>query len=196
VLGLLAPGALVSLDGRRRALPLLVVTFAIGVASAFEVVATIHDPWPRIHVETRGPAAQPLGAASFLWTNELRGRVYNPLWWGSYLTWKLHPRVLVSSDGRNDTVYPIAQIGENLLFYATRDGDLEAPLRDDADFLLAPAGAVVSSRIRLDSRWVIVYEDSVSALFVRNDDAHRDLVRRAHQGLLRPAAEPATAFLE
>ncbi len=196
VLALLAPAALASSDGRRHALPLLVITFVIGMAGAFEVAATLHDPWPRIHVETRGPAAQPLAAASFVRTNDLRGRLYNPLWWGSYLSWALYPRVLVSSDGRNDTVYPIARIGENLLFYATRDPDLGAPWRDGADFLLVPAGAFVSSRIRGDSRWVIVHEDSVSTLFVRNDEVHRDLVDRAQQGRLRAAAEPAVAFLE
>jgi hypothetical protein len=196
VLALLAPAALASSDGRRHTFPLLLITFVIGVAGAFEVAATLHDPWPRIHVETRGSAAQPLAAASFVRTNDLRGRLYNPLWWGSYLSWELYPRMLVSSDGRNDTVYPIARIGENLLFYATHDPDLEAPWRDGADFLLVPAGAFVSSRIRGDSRWVVVHEDAVSTLFVRNDEVHRDLVARAQQGRLRAAAEPAVAFLE
>jgi len=196
VLALLATAALRSSQNRPRRFALLAVAFAIGCAGALELAATLYDPLPRIHRQTDGPAAQPAGAASFWRANALDGRLYCPLWWGSYLTWELYPRVLVSSDGRNDTVYPIARIGENLLFYATRDGDLEAPLRDGADFLLTPARAFVSSRIRGDSRWVIVYEDSVSALFVRNDEAHQNLVQQAHHGLLHEAAEPATAFLE
>jgi hypothetical protein len=194
VLGLLAPAALS--PSRGRDLPLLVVTLVIGVAGAFEVAAAFHDPWPRIHVETRGPAAQPFGAASFLRVNELGGRLYNPLWWGSYLTWELYPRVVVSSDGRNDTVHAVARIGENFLFYATRDPDLEAPVRDSADFLLAPARAFVTSRVRADSRWVTLYEDSESILFVRNDEAHRGLIARARQSLLSAAVNPPTPFFE
>jgi len=196
VLGLLASAALSASRGRARELPLLVVTFVVGVAGAFEVAAAIHDPWPRIHVETRGPAAPPFGAASFLRVNALGGRLYNPLWWGSYLTWELYPRVLVSSDGRNDTVYAVARIGENFLFYATRDGDLEAPVRDGADFLLTPAPAFVTSRVRADARWVMLYEDEESSLFVRDDEAHRGLIERARQGRLSTAVNPPPRFLE
>src|SRR5205807_8982589 len=126
-----------------------------------------------------GRGAEPAGAASFLRANAFEGRIYNPLSWGSYLTWELHPGILVSCDGRNDTIYPIERIGENLLFYGTRDPDLEAPLRDSADFLIAPAHSFVASRMLEDPRWAIVYDDSESALFVRNDAAHRNLLELA-----------------
>ena len=177
-------------SGRRGSVLLLAVTFVIVLATALPVAATMLNPLPKIRRVLHGRGAEPAGAASFLRANAFAGRIYNPLWWGSYLTWELYPRILVSCDGRNDTIYPVERIGENLFFYGTRDADLEAPLRDSADFLIAPAHSLVASRMLDDPRWAIVYEDSESSLFVRNDGAHRDLLDLARQGRLRPAVQP------
>ena len=196
VLALLTAAAAPASMGRRGSLLLLAVTFAIVLASMLPVAATILDPLPKIQRVLHGRGAQPAGAASFLRANALQGRLYNPLWWGSYLTWELYPRILVSSDGRNDTIHPLERIGENLFFYATRNADLEAPLRDSADFLIAPARSFVVSRVREDPRWAILYEDSESALFVRNDGAHRDLVARAREDRLQVPAQPLDEFFE
>ena len=54
--------------------------------------------------------ARPDRAVAFLKLNGLKGDVYTPLWWGSYLTWELYEEVpdranvRVSIDGRNVTI--------------------------------------------------------------------------------------------
>ena len=93
-------------------------------------------------------------------------------------------------DGRNDTLYPVSMVGENLQFYKDTPDTVDAPLRYATDFLLAPAGATVLPMIHADSRWVAIFEDEDASLFVLDDAAHADLVRRATAGELRQPAEP------
>ncbi len=48
--------------------------------------------------------------------NGVKGNVYNPLWWGSYITWEPYPAVKVSMDGRNVSLFPDEMVGENSAF--------------------------------------------------------------------------------
>ncbi len=197
VLGLLGSAA-VEWRGasRTREAAILVVTLLIGLAGAAQLLDTLRDPLPRIHRIARRPGlADPAGAVAFARANALGGNVYTPLWWGSYVTWELYPRVRVSCDGRHDMLYSVEQIGENLRFYATRQPDLEAPLRWASDFVLAPARAAVTPRLRNDTRWQLLYADAEAVLFVRADEPHRDLVRRSREGSLRASHQAPAEFL-
>jgi hypothetical protein len=153
---------------------------------------------PAFAVATDGPvfgAKQPYGAAAFLRANAVHGRVWCPLWWGSYLTWELHPAVLVSMDGRNVTLFSAEQVGENLSFYMDERADLDAPLRGGADFLLLTNDTPALARLRADSRWAVLYEDADAALLVRADEAHADWLRRLHAGeLVVPAVSAPATF--
>jgi hypothetical protein len=97
------------------------------------------------------------------------GRVYNPLWWGSYLTWELYPEVRVSMDGRNVTLFSGEMVGENLTFYLAEEADPGTPLAHGPDFLLVPADAPVLPRLRGDARWHAVFEDGDAVIFVPAD---------------------------
>jgi hypothetical protein len=152
---------------------------------------------PAFAVATDGPvlgAKQPYGAAAFLRANDISGRLWCPLWWGSYLTWELHPAVLVSMDGRNVTLFSAEQVGENLSFYMDERPDLDAPLRSGSDFLLVPTDTPSLPQLRDDSRWALLYEDADAVLLVRADEAHADWLRRRRAGdLVVPAVSvPAT----
>jgi len=113
----------------------------------------------------------PCSAVAFMRKNDLRGNLYAPLWWGSYITWHLYPEVRVSMDGRNISLFPDRMVVENLKFYS--DGasrvDLDAPLRYETRFLLVPSDRLVLQRVLGDSRWRNIFSDSDSALFVRAD---------------------------
>jgi hypothetical protein len=130
------------------------------------------QPWPRIDVsgDTLG-SKHPCTAVAFMRQRHLNGNIYNPLWWGSYITWQLYPRVLVSMDGRNISAFPDNMVVENLRFYSDSASrvDLEAPLRYKTDFLLVPSDRPVLYRVLADSRWYKVFSDRDSALFVRAD---------------------------
>ena len=84
-------------------------------------------------IETGGNvlgSRHPCRVVEFLRHNQLKGNVYNPLWWGSYVTWELYPKILVSMDGRNISLFPDEMVRENLLFYASaaESVDIDTPL--------------------------------------------------------------------
>ena len=127
---------------------------------------------PRPVIETGGNvlgSRHPCRVVEFLRHNQLKGNVYNPLWWGSYVTWELYPKILVSMDGRNISLFPDEMVRENLLFYASaaESVDIDTPLRYQSDFLLVPTDAPVLTRLKSDRRWTAIYGDTDAALFVR-----------------------------
>jgi hypothetical protein len=130
---------------------------------------------------------------AFLRANGVRGHVYTPLWWGSYLTWELHPAVRVSMDGRNVTLFAGQEVAANLSFYLDDESDLETPLRPATDFLLVPTDAAVLGRVRADPRWAVLFEDADAVLLVRADEGHADWLRRLRAGVL---VAPETAARE
>jgi hypothetical protein len=117
----------------------------------------------------------PCTAVAFLRENHLTGNVFNPLWWGSYLTWELYPAVRVSMDGRNISLFSDRMVVENFDFYLKNAGtvDADAPLRYDTRVLLIPADSPVLSRIETDARWQQAFRDNDSALFLRASDENR-----------------------
>ena len=86
----------------------------------------------------RSPRTRPDHAAAFLKVNGLKGNVYTPLWWGSYLTWELYPDILVSIDGRNVTLFAAETVTDNFRFYAGAQPDVDIPSRLATDYLLVP----------------------------------------------------------
>jgi hypothetical protein len=168
VLALLAQAAHDAWAERRwwqRAEWLVIALVAVPALMTFRFIAA--DPAPV--VSTAGPVLgkhAPYGAVFFLRTSGAGGRVYNPLWWGSYLTWELYPEVRVSMDGRNVTLFSCEMVGENLTFYLAEEADPGTPLAHGPDFLLVPADAPVLPRLRGDGRWRAVFEDGDAVIFV------------------------------
>ena len=119
-----------------------------------------------------GPES-PTRAVEFLRLNQLEGRAFNPLWWGSYISWHLGPEVQVSMDGRNDTRFPVLLVGDNLQYFREDDTRLDAvadaPVSSGAEMLLAPHSSPVVARLREDRRWLLVYEDEEALIFLRAD---------------------------
>jgi len=139
------------------------------------------DPLPAIRIDgtVLGPK-HPCGAVAFLRDQGAQGNLYNPLWWGAYITWELYPSVRVSMDGRNVSLFPDEMVLENMKFYTddVNRADLDAPFRYATDFLVVPADAPVLPRVQADSRWRRMYTDFDSVLFERADAraARRDVV--------------------
>jgi hypothetical protein len=192
VLALLAQAAWnTGAETRAMNLGLLFATCLIGLPTMFGVIFTLHDPWPQIRLTADSLGKQhPMSAVAFMRANGLRGHVFTPPWWGSYITWELYPDVLVSSDNRHVTLFPVELVGEHQLFYNVENADVATPLRHPSDFLLMPKSAPILSRVRADRRWTAIYEDAQAMLFVRADDAHADILRRHQMGHWRQPQEP------
>ena len=112
--------------------------------------------------------------------NGLRGNVYTPLWWGSYLTWELYPEVRVALDGRNVTLFAPETVTANFHFYADERPDRETPWRYATDFLLVPGDTPGIDAIRADGRWTVLFEEPDVILFGRSED--RELLGRRERG--------------
>lgn len=150
------------------------------------------NPWPRIAVGGMLLGSRdPCRVVTFIRENHLSGNLFNPLWWGSYLTWNAYPAIRVSMDGRNITLFPDAMVAENLHFYSREAGreDLEAPLRYQTDFLLLSSDAAILRMVRSDDRWAQMYADDDASLFVRANAAHESFLNGVKAGSFRPPRE-------
>jgi len=97
--------------------------------------------------------------------------------WGEYMIWRLSPAVRVSVDGRRETVYSPQAYEESLefLFGVGRwDAILENPLTDMA---LVGRNQPTYNLMKLKPGWDLVYEDSLSGLFVRHAGPQSDPIR-------------------
>jgi hypothetical protein len=157
----------------------LVLTGLIVLPAFLGIAGVLSQPAPRI---SAGPF--PYEAAAFMRANKLHGNVYAPLWWGSFLTWKLYPDVRVAMDGRNVTLFPSAMVRENVTYVLPEAADPDVPLNYPTDYLLLPVEAVVVDHLRHDRRWQVLYEDQEAILLVRVDDANADVLRRFQDGEL------------
>jgi hypothetical protein len=169
----------------------------LAVVPACLTFAVVHA-YPELAIRTDGPVlgrTHPCQAIAFLRSAGIQGRMYNPLWWGSYITWNLYPDVRVSMDGRNITLYSDEMVLENLKFYAdaASEADAEAPLRYDSDLLLIPGDSPVLQKIGADRRWRSLYRGEEAVVFGRAD---RPLVTRAPSLTLTPQATTCSPVLE
>ncbi len=147
---------------------------ALCALALFTMFAT---PWtrtsnPLLPSSKRQPAASdtPSGAANYLAIHDYRGRLYQPMEWGAYMTWALDPRAKVFVDSRvdffPDTVWnDYVQIGTQ---------------PDQAEQLLDAYGvdAVVWDRRRAkvlvevlqhSGQWQQVYQDPLAIVFFRKE---------------------------
>ena len=118
-------------------------------------------------------STEPFGAVTYMKATGMQGNLFLPLWWGSYATAQLFPHILVSMDGRNVSLYPRDMVLENLLFFTSPEGDIDAPWQYSTDFLLVPRDAPVFSRVSADSRWRPQFEDDDAVLFARKEPNSR-----------------------
>ena len=166
---------------QRRFWTALSGVFAIPAFLTLTVVANNPAAGIGIPEETLGKT-EPFGAVEFIRESGLDGNVYLPLWWGSYATWELYPRIRVAMDGRNVSLYPPEMVRNNLEFYVRGDGDLNQPLRFASDYLLVPSDAPVLARLAVDGRWRRIFENPDCVLFVRADEQSDRIPRELAQG--------------
>jgi hypothetical protein len=138
----------------------------------------------------------PCQIVKFMKETRLNGNLYNPLWWGSYVSWELYPAVRVSMDGRNVSLFPDSMVARNLKFYSRDAGaaNLEDPLRYNTDFLLVPSDAAILGLVQSDARWRQLYRDDHALLFVRADVAHASIGKSIDGGSMGPASPCTQIF--
>lgn len=119
-----------------------------------------------------GPAAPgaaqslyyPVGAVNFLRSRDFQGSALTPFDHGSYVSWKLHPKVKVSLDSRFEAAYPYDLAAQLIQLYQTGRG-LEAALAEyKPDVVLVPRWSALAAG---GVPWRRVYQDDGFALYAR-----------------------------
>jgi hypothetical protein len=156
---------------------------ALAIPAVLTLAVVMHNPAPNIGTpEGTLGRTEPFGAIEFIRASGLTGNLYLPLWWGSYATWELYPRILVAMDGRNVSLYPPGMVRDNLEFYLRGDGDLNQPLRSATHYLLVPSDSPMLARLAGDGQWRKIFEDPDCVLFVRADVMSERLPRELAEG--------------
>jgi len=109
----------------------------------------------------------PVGAEQYLREQHVRGNVMTSFSTGAYLTWKLHPRVKVSLDGRFEAAYAPSLLAEHLDFYHGAPDWQAIRDRYPTDLILVERGWEAERALRDEGRWSLVYEDDTFLLFAR-----------------------------
>jgi hypothetical protein len=138
----------------------------------------------------------PLEAVERMREEGLRGRVFTPMAFGSYVTWRGWPELTTSVDSRLEVFG-----GDFLLEHLAAQRD---PARFAAfaarwpfQFALLPwrspavRGAVAA--LDPDPHWTLVYFDDIAALYARRTPENDDLIRRRGYRWLRPSGVLAGA---
>ncbi|MFV1988688.1 MAG: hypothetical protein ACC682_15545 [Gemmatimonadota bacterium] len=109
----------------------------------------------------------PVRAVDLLQRSGARGNMATYFDWGEYAIWHLFPDVRVSMDGRRETVYSDGVYQEYLRFQHGLEGWRGVLDRPETDFVLFSKLWPTVQLVDLDPEWEKVYEDDISALFVR-----------------------------
>ena len=108
----------------------------------------------------------PVNAVNFLRRNPQPGPLYNTFDWGGFLTWYM-PDFPVAIDGRTDLY------GDEIdtRFFKTQNGDasyVDDPYLNEAHVVLLSKKVPLASVLLSDSRFTLIFQDSLAVVFVRN----------------------------
>jgi hypothetical protein len=151
--------------GRREPLLLWSLVFALGAGAAIN-----NQPW-----ELRLPAnvgdhqklVYPVGAVDYLDGVDFHGNLMVPFTVGAFISWKLHPKVKVSIDGRYEAAYPQGALEECIDFFSGKPGWRETLKKYPTDAVLVPRWKPLSPILRGFDEWRLVYEDDAYEVYAR-----------------------------
>ena len=146
--------------------PFLVVRERLLVAAG--VAAILVAGWRRYDVSNVWLEMQVAGnfpevASQYIEKNQLQGPLYNDFNWGGYLIWRL-PGLLVSMDGRTN-VHGDERVAHSMAVWGGKPEWKDDPELTRANIILAKKNAPLTSILRLDPRFKIVFEDVQAVVF-------------------------------
>jgi hypothetical protein len=97
-------------------------------------------------------------AVHFIRDRQMHGRMITWFDWGEYAIWHLSPNILVSLDGRRETVYSAEALKHHLRFYNLHHvADDDFPAGQPPDFVWLPKGVPVVAALRANG-WAPLFE--------------------------------------
>ncbi|HEX5633454.1 MAG TPA: hypothetical protein VFX50_09505, partial [Gemmatimonadales bacterium] len=175
--------------------------YAAAALTAALMIALSLPEWSR---ETRpfGPGVEerrmPVSACDFIEAHDLRGRMFNPFYFGGYVAWRFWP------DRARLPFMDIHQTGtrrdRDLYAYAFASRDAWDALQRAHDFQVAlldghqewVRGDRLLDFMDQDPRWALVFRDDAAALYVRRDGPLA-AVANAHAYRVMPGGQEGMA---
>ena len=149
---------------RRAATALWVSLLGVALAAS----ALFAKPWSLAVPAHPGDSEKilyPSAALEYLKGSGFRGNVLVPFTLGAYVSWKLHPAVRVSIDGRYEAAYDPSLLEEHTAFYNARADWKDLLGRYPSDLALIPRKRLVAPLMRSESGWSLVYEDDAFEIY-------------------------------
>lgn len=109
----------------------------------------------------------PARAVDFVQLRGYRGPLFNDFNWGGYLIWTL-PQLPVAIDGRTN-LYGDERIERYGRVWSGLPGWQNDPDLSAAALVIAPHDTALVSLLAFDERFLLVYEDELASVFVRQD---------------------------
>ncbi len=122
--------------------------------------------------------AFPVGAVDFMEKNHFEGRLFHTDLYGGYLIYRLYPRVKVAIDGRGEVYGRTGFFEKWLTVFDALPGWENILDEYHVGTVLWPSNKPTTALLRSSPEWALVYSDETASVFVRNDAAHQDLIRR------------------
>lgn len=120
------------------------------------------------HLAEQVASVFPARAADVVAQRRLSGPLYNDFEWGGYLAWRL-PNLPVSMDGRTN-VHGDARIARSVATWNCLPGwDIDPELAS-ARLVIGQTQQVLSSALKSDPKYQLVYRDATAVVFVKVTD--------------------------
>ena len=157
---------------------LLLMIIFICILSGYQLFTTA-----RKYIETRcniivDPHKFPLYGVRFLKENKIKGNILLPFEWGEYVIWKLYPGCKVSIDGRFRTVYPEEVLDDHFGVMGNNEKWMKFLDKYPADIILARRNHFFQQLITSQQKWIYVYSDNLSMIFVKKEESRKELFEK------------------
>ncbi len=137
-----------------------------------------------VHSRARGwlQKIYPFGACEFIKNNHIKGNIYNPCGWGSFIIYANYPDIKVSLDGRAEVYGEISFI---LNEFMANNPTPQLDVFDKMNVDLVLLDYTIKSNIyqylfNNQSKWALVYWDDAGLLYLRRTEKHRPIIE-AHE---------------
>ena len=147
---------------------------AAGVLALYVLLAVFSSVYflPKASFQVLAPVGRyPVREADILMAAKAKGNLAVPLHWGGYAMWRLHPLIKISSDGRNETIYPLSTVEMDWDFFSRTGKDWDRLISEyRVDYVVLDLGNARIDLLDLNERkFDLVWTDGYSALFARKE---------------------------
>ena len=119
----------------------------------------------------------PTRAVDFIMAEDISGNLFNNEEFGDYMIYKAWPKYKVFFDGRSD-MYGGTLGAEYLKIARTLPGWQDVLKKHQIDWVFFNTSSMLSSALKTDSAWQLIYSDPVASIFVRDKLEYQHLIAK------------------